>query len=148
MQASIRNAARRRTLEEQQEYIISKLDPHDAVTVFKSRGQGISEAQLSDIMAEKSKTRAAQALFEVLSRIESGYSMLIDYFYDLKRNKDVANTLSAEFEREEGALNKQIYDFILKGKVKENDPTRRRELIRILRQKFDVEADGQEVVKA
>lgn len=148
MQATIRNVARRRTLEEQQEHIISKLDPHDAATVFRSRGQGISEVQLTDILAEKSKTRAAQALLDVLSRIESGFSMLVDYFNDRKRNQQLAAYLEDEFAKEEAVVVRQISDFAAKGRVKEIDRTRRKELIRILRQHYEVKEDGQEVVKA
>lgn len=148
MQASIRNVARHRTLEDQQEYIISKLDPHDAATVFRTRGQGISEAQLSDIMSEKSKTRAAQALLDILSRIEDGFSMLVDYFNDRKRNPNCADYLNIEFEREEAALMKQVTEFATKGRVKEIDRSRRNELIRILRQHYEATVDGQEILNA
>lgn len=148
MQASIRSAARRRTLEEQQEYIISMLDPHDAATVFRTRGQGISETQLVDILTEKSKTRAAQALFDILPKIESGFSMLVDYFHDGKRNPQCAKDLLEEFEREEAALKQQVSDFVARGRVKEIDRSRRKELIRILRQHYDVKEDGQEILKA
>lgn len=146
MQTSIKIAARRRTLEKQQEYIISNLqDAHDAATVFESRGQGISEIQLADIQAERSNTRAAQKLFKALTSIESGLEMLVDYFND--RKPECGVYLNEECDEEETDLIKQISDFVANREVKEKNRTRRQELIRILKQQYKVKEDGQSVIK-
>lgn len=108
---------------------------------------GISQNQYRDIKNERDPQRAAQMLYDVLLRMESGYLILTAHMKS-SDNLILAEDLEVVCEDEIARIIKQVEDFIANGKTEEIDRVKRNELIRILRRKFRVkEAGGSFVVK-
>jgi len=145
LEAAIRLTARRRALEIEQENVISILDAKEAVEVAKTKG--VSATQYHDIKTEPNPKRAAQALYDILQRIESGYQILMSYLQNKGIYSETAIDLELACKKQTEQITKQICEFTEKGQTEEKDREKRLQLISMLRRKFDVTEDGTYVRK-
>lgn len=109
--------------------------------------EGLSEIQVADITSEKSTTRATKLLLDALQKIENGYYLLLDYFNQGEKNKQLAKTLELIHSRYVKKIQEQVEKFLNEKKVLEEDVDKREILMEILKQKFDVKVDGRYIIE-
>lgn len=127
----------------EEEYIIPLIDAKVFLDAFPITE--ISDLQKKNIRSKSNQLEAAHELIDVLTKVGSGYQLLVDYLN--KKNPDLAKYLKRVHERETEKLKNQVRSFNDNSSVEETDRIKRNELVRILANSFDnVSVDGQKIV--
>lgn len=102
---------------------------------------------MADITGDKSKTRATKILLDSLLLVDNGYYLLLDYFNQGGKNKQLANTLELVHSRYVKKIQEKVKEFLTNRKVLEEDAGKRNDLLQILKEKFDVEVMDRYIVE-